>query len=222
MVHVLFSCSQQSVNAVVHTLCMNDPVWLAVERELERRRAKHQTPNSWAALGRSIGASDQRVQNWKSRGIPSRQHVTIAAALGWSVDQLLGNPTTPATTAPNSAEETAPQYNTGSLRPEHRQLLADIAILLPARQSAILDMIHQEAEAARALADHVNKRRATTIAADSSPKASGRLVIRYGDGNPMQGALPLTNVADPFTATPDEREKKLYDQFAKSRERHPK
>lgn len=32
----------------------------------------------------------QRVSNWKTRGVPASMLVDIAAALGWSVNQVLG------------------------------------------------------------------------------------------------------------------------------------
>lgn len=43
-------------------------------------------------LADKLGTSVQAVQNWKTRGIPPKQHTGLAAALGWTVDQLLGNP----------------------------------------------------------------------------------------------------------------------------------
>lgn len=68
-----------------------DPVWHAIDAELDRRKAKHLAPSSWAALGRLLPkASSQVLTNWKARGVPPKEYANIATALGWSVDRLLG------------------------------------------------------------------------------------------------------------------------------------
>lgn len=103
-----------------------------------------------------------------------------------------------------------------------QQLLDDLSDLHPARQSKIIDMVHQEAEDARAAADHLARKRLTTMAASKPSRASSSLAIRLGDGNPNQGTLPLTTVPDPFTAEPTTRERVLYQNFERSKERHPK
>lgn len=64
-------------------------LWTRIDDELRRRRRK------WAWLGRAVNATDQAMHNWKTRGIPARQHKPIADALGWSVDQLLDEDWTP-------------------------------------------------------------------------------------------------------------------------------
>lgn len=43
-----------------------------------------------AWLARKIGAKVQTVNNWKKRGIPFKQRPLVAAAIGWSVEQLQG------------------------------------------------------------------------------------------------------------------------------------
>lgn len=78
------------MRATLQTSGMGDFVWTRVNGELERRRASHLYPGTWAALGREIGASDQQMHNWSKRGIPAKHHATIALAFGWSVDRLLG------------------------------------------------------------------------------------------------------------------------------------
>lgn len=69
---------------------MADAVWQRIDDELERRKQRHLTPSTWSALGRTIGATDQQIHNWKKRQVPSRHHLAIAMAFGWSVDELLG------------------------------------------------------------------------------------------------------------------------------------
>lgn len=69
----------------------DDAVWHRIDSELHRRRGAHVVPGTWAALGRMIEASNQTLGNWKARGVPPKQYQAIAAALGWGVDQLLGN-----------------------------------------------------------------------------------------------------------------------------------
>lgn len=61
-----------------------DEIWDRVDQELSRRRL------TWAWLARAIGATDQRVHNWKVRGIPRAEHWHVAQALGWSVETLMG------------------------------------------------------------------------------------------------------------------------------------
>jgi lambda repressor-like predicted transcriptional regulator len=58
--------------------------WDIVTAELSRR-GKNLT---W--LADELGTSLQRVQNWKTRGIPSGQFRAVASALGVTVDQLEG------------------------------------------------------------------------------------------------------------------------------------
>lgn len=60
-------------------------VWDRVDAELIRRG------QTWAQLGREIGATDQRMNNWKRRGVPASQYQAIATALGWKVDDLIGD-----------------------------------------------------------------------------------------------------------------------------------
>ena len=43
-----------------------------------------------AWLADKLDTSQQRVYNWKTRGVPASALAGIAAALGWTVDQVLG------------------------------------------------------------------------------------------------------------------------------------
>jgi hypothetical protein len=47
---------------------------------------------NWKWLARKMNYSEQRVSNWKSRGIPMKQLIDIAACLNVSVDWLLTGP----------------------------------------------------------------------------------------------------------------------------------
>lgn len=58
-------------------------LWTKIDTELQRRH------KPWAWLARAVGVSDQAINHWKNRGVPSRQHKPVADLLGWSVDQLL-------------------------------------------------------------------------------------------------------------------------------------
>jgi len=69
---------------------MEDPVWHRLDQELASRRERHLVPGSWAELARALDTSEQRINNWKRRGVPPKQHAAVAAALGWSVDRLIG------------------------------------------------------------------------------------------------------------------------------------
>jgi len=61
-------------------------VIVAVQETHPKERGREVT---W--LADRLNTSVQAVQNWKTRGIPAKQHAGLAAALGWTVDQLLGN-----------------------------------------------------------------------------------------------------------------------------------
>lgn len=75
----------------------SDPVWQAVAAELERRKEKHLLPNSWSSLGRAMSPAVSRgvLNHWRTRGVPAKAYESLADALGWSLDQLLGRQPTP-------------------------------------------------------------------------------------------------------------------------------
>lgn len=68
---------------------MSDPVWNRIDEELSSRRTHRLFPGSWADLARVLETSEQRLNNWKRRGVPAAQYAPVAGALGWSVDQLI-------------------------------------------------------------------------------------------------------------------------------------
>lgn len=75
----------------------SDPVWRRVAKELLRRKEKHLLPGSWSALGRAMTPALSRgvLNHWRTRGVPAKAYESLADALGWSLDQLLGRQSTP-------------------------------------------------------------------------------------------------------------------------------
>lgn len=65
-------------------------MWHRLDQELAARRDRHHLPGSWADLARALETTEQRLNNWKRRGVPPAQYAAIAAILGWSVDRLIG------------------------------------------------------------------------------------------------------------------------------------
>lgn len=65
-------------------------MWHKLDRELASRRERHLVPGSWADIARALETTEQRVNNWKRRGVPAAQYATLASIMGWSVDRLLG------------------------------------------------------------------------------------------------------------------------------------
>lgn len=81
---------------------MNQMMIRALEAAKERQKA-----TNWAELGRLLGESDQTITNWKSRGIPRGKLLTIARAIGCSVEWIeMGEPdeSLPALTATEPAD----------------------------------------------------------------------------------------------------------------------
>lgn len=65
-------------------------MWHRLDQELAARRDHHHLPGTWADLARALETSEQRINNWKRRGVPPAQYAAIATVLGWSVDRLIG------------------------------------------------------------------------------------------------------------------------------------
>lgn len=65
-------------------------MWHRLDQELAARRDRHHLPGTWADLARALETSEQRINNWKRRGVPPAQYAAIATVLGWSVDRLIG------------------------------------------------------------------------------------------------------------------------------------
>jgi hypothetical protein len=146
-----FSLSQRFVSASLHSAFMADPVWHRVDRELERRKLKHLSPSSWASLGRQIEATDQRINNWSRRGIPARQHVAIANALGWSVNQLLGIDAAHAATQSEPPKLEAKFADPRRISDEEFELVRDFRDLADGDREKFKATLQQMAEAYRAM-----------------------------------------------------------------------
>lgn len=91
MVNDTCTLGQHVVSPYRETSGMEDLVWPRVDEELRRRGGKNLAPGSWPALTKALGTTKQVVYNWKQRGIPAKEYPAIAEALGWTVDELLGN-----------------------------------------------------------------------------------------------------------------------------------
>jgi hypothetical protein len=68
-------------------------------------KAQHMT---WADLGRTIGVTDQVINNWSRREVPAKHHAAIARVLGWSIEHLLGEGEPP--TAPQGMSAPEPSF----------------------------------------------------------------------------------------------------------------
>ena len=159
-------------------------------------------------IAEKMEVTEQAVSGWRRTGqIANYQLLPLAAAVGWTVEELLREG--------GKAGDAKPPAPT--LEPAQLQLLEDLDVIAPSRQSKILDQIRQAADEAREIADHVRTRgsKVPAAAAKVQPQTSA-LTLTYGDGNALQGALPLSTVRDPFTAEPDERESALYEKFGRS------
>lgn len=175
-VHDTCTHRQRPVSGSIHTPCMaTDPVWARIDAELQRRKAKHLIPGSWASLGAAIDASRQTTTNWKSRGIPPKEYAAIAGALGWTVDQLLGHEAEDVARAPVDASP-AP----GDLSARLAQLMSDIATTPPHlrlralinAEAAVWDVRTGTAEAAAALRQQRSMNESTPI--QQRPGGEGR------------------------------------------------
>lgn len=65
-----------------------DETWARIRDEIAKRDDGRGRETVW--LAQRLQVRIQRIQNWKTRGVPSSALVDIAAALGWSVNQVLG------------------------------------------------------------------------------------------------------------------------------------
>ena len=89
MLHAPCSEVNAPCAAVLHTSCVDDLWQRVIARIQEAHPNERGRELTW--LAGKLGTKVQAVQNWKTRGIPPRQHAGLATALGWTVDQLLGN-----------------------------------------------------------------------------------------------------------------------------------
>lgn len=128
---------------------MEDPVWHRLDQELAARRDRHHLPGSWADLARALETTEQRVNNWKRRGVPAAQYAPLAALLGWSVDHLLGVDDTTART-PDAA------VDKGKIPLSEAQQVAEIyADLSPTERRRFLHLLAAARDDAPVLGDNL-------------------------------------------------------------------
>lgn len=167
-------------------------------------------------LGSKAGIAANTVANYlvktplvtatgKERSAKLAEIEKLAAALEVSIVDLLTEP-----------QENAPVPRV--LSPKVEQMLEDLGDLPAPKQSRIIDMIHNEAEDARAAAAHLiaRNRAPATQPARSSVHAAGVIKIKHGDGNPDQGCLDLRLLDDPFNSEPSPREADWYQRIGKA------
>ncbi len=88
-VHTAFS----RVNKNLHALCIagnsckvNNAFMTPIERI---KTLLDERGDNWADLARALGTTDQRVYNWRKRGLPEAEGHRVARALGVSTDWLM-------------------------------------------------------------------------------------------------------------------------------------
>ena len=162
------------------------------------------------ALGKKAGIAPNTIANYldtspqvtstgKERSAKLAEVERLADALGVTLIDLL-------------TEGAERSRMSRSLTPQVEKMLEDLSDLPAPKQSRIIDMIHNEADEARAAAAHLvaRNRVPATQPAKSTGSASGTIKIKFGDGNPGQGLLDLKMVDDPFNSEPSERESEWY------------
>jgi len=162
------------------------------------------------ALGKRAGIAANTVGNYldttpqvtakgKERSAKLAEVERLASALGVALVDLL-------------TEGVSTNPPPRALSPQIEQMIEDLSDLPAPKQSRIIDMIHNDAEEARAAAAHLVARNRVPVAqpAKSAGTASGAIKIKFGDGNPGQGVLDLKMVDDPFNSEPSERESEWY------------
>lgn len=64
-----------------------DEVWQRVIDEVTRQTGS--AHGAQKELARRLNCREQNVTNWKTRGIPTAQLQYVAAAIGWTINQVL-------------------------------------------------------------------------------------------------------------------------------------
>lgn len=143
-----------------------------------------------ATLARALNVSPQVVTNWKGRGVSQDGALLAERAFGCSASYILDGKAAGATKGTAAKAPVVVESSSELNIPAPiRQLLDDLADLPPAKQSRIIESIHQEAEEARAAADHLSKRRTPSVP-ERKPGARSSVsapIPQAGDGNPKQG-----------------------------------
>ncbi len=62
---------------------MNKDVWNRIDSVLQARR------KSWTSLAQDLGYTDQRISNWRHRGVPAQAFSALSSHLGISLQWLI-------------------------------------------------------------------------------------------------------------------------------------
>lgn len=133
---------------------------MAADTPLERVLAEaHRRHWKEADLCRRLGISQQRLNNWKSRGLPADAAIQAAQRLHLSLDYIVfGKPI-----AQSSGHSTSEPLALYTITPDRQKRLLDLFDqLLPAQQDQILDEIAAAAKANLAIAQHFADKRLRT------------------------------------------------------------
>lgn len=75
-----------------------ESVWERIEAAIEAKPEGRGRAVAWLVEQTGYGLS--RINNWKARGVPIKEHETIAKVLGWDVDAVAGRQPVPRTPWP--------------------------------------------------------------------------------------------------------------------------
>jgi hypothetical protein len=157
---------------------MEDPVWHRIDRELVARRVRHRAPGTWADIARVLETTEQRVNNWKRRGVPTAQYAALAAALGWSVDYLIG------VADDEALPREAADGKTQKPLTEAQQIAALYADLSPTERRRFLHLLAAAQDDSPALGDNLerlwNSRSTKDLIDESAPSGAAGKKRRLG------------------------------------------
>lgn len=119
-------------------------MWHRLDQELAARRDRHHLPGSWADLARALETTEQRVNNWKRRGVPPAQYAAVAGILGWTVDRLIGI---------GEIHEISKTRNVQTTAPDVQQVATIYANLSPTERRRFLHLLAAARDDAPVLGD---------------------------------------------------------------------
>lgn len=181
----VFSFGKHCVSPSLHSPFMGNTVWQRLDDELDARRNRHLKPSSWADVARFLETSEQRVNNWKRRGIPAAQHATLAALFGWSVDQLLGLADGPSSPPPRPPRDFGDRQQVSNTDWAKLEELHDIELVPPLRRR--LDELRAELAELKSVSIHLSKR-----VEESQAAAKPRGISVFGELNEVPAPVEHT------------------------------
>ena len=105
----------------------------------------------WADLARAMGLTEQRVNNWRTRGVPARELRNVELAL------KLPRYALDVAEAQHTAEIAVNAAGRATLGTDESELLKVWAYLLPAEKEAIMEQIRPMAAHNQAVLEHYSK-----------------------------------------------------------------